>query len=284
MPSVPIPRYPVIIVDVAADGSAHVNVAGRHIDYPSGPIADTRAAIIRYGVELAQTMARPVRMSITDPQGAWNLAVYPDGTVADLAPATAKPTRRRKKPVEHKAATTITSAIEGRREPEATPAPATVTAPTASTTQVETPVTPVGPGPGDRGGVESTLLDQQTPGLPVALLMFSTGETVALSGSAIIGRRPAFDDGETSDQLVSVNDESRTISKTHFRIESNDGTIWIIDQQSGNGTSVQRAGNRLVRLVPWEPYAIRDGDVVHIGDLTFTVSLQPSTQQTENGR
>lgn len=273
MVSVPIPSYPVIIVDVHADGSAHVNVAGRHIDYPSAPIPDTRAAVTRYAVELAQTMARPVRMNTTDPQGTWNLAVHPDGTVTDLAPATTKSKRRRKIPLEPSTATTTATAIIDEDSPPlATPVPATVKTPPAP------PVVVL------HDDIESTRLTQQAPASPVASLTFSTGETVTLSGSAIVGRRPVSDDSETLDQLVSINDESRTVSKAHFRIEWNDGALWIIDQQSGNGTSVQRAGTEHVQLTPWEPYALQHGDVVHIGDPTFTVSLQPSTGRTEDGR
>jgi hypothetical protein len=89
MTAAPIPSYPVIYVDVRADGSAHLNVAGRHIYYPAGPLADTRAAVTRYAVDMALTLGRPVRINTTDPAGTFRMAAHPNGTLTDLAPAEA---------------------------------------------------------------------------------------------------------------------------------------------------------------------------------------------------
>lgn len=98
MQPISIPAYPVLVVDVHQDGSAHANVAGRHVDYPPAPAADTRAAVTQYAAELATTLGRPIRMTTTDPQGTWQLAVHSDGTVTDLAPPAP---RRRRPPLEH---------------------------------------------------------------------------------------------------------------------------------------------------------------------------------------
>ena len=81
-----IPTYPVIHVNVAADGSAHVNVAGDHRDYPAGPIDTTREQIIGYAVEGAARLGRGVRMTTVDPAGQWRLAVFPSGEVEPLDP------------------------------------------------------------------------------------------------------------------------------------------------------------------------------------------------------
>ena len=129
MASAPIPSYPVIHVDVRADGSAHVNVAGRHIDYPAGPIVDTRAAVIRYAVEMARTLGRPVRMTTTDPAGTFELAAHTDGTVSDLT-TEAKSKRRRRTPLEQNPATV--TAIEPGTPRQATPLPASIVAPVPS--------------------------------------------------------------------------------------------------------------------------------------------------------
>jgi len=94
MPSLPIPNYPVIMVDVRADGSAHVNVAGRHVDYPAGDVTETRTAVIAYAADLARSLNRPVRMTTSGPDSIWKLAVHPNGTVTDLTVENAKLTRR----------------------------------------------------------------------------------------------------------------------------------------------------------------------------------------------
>ena len=90
MASASIPNYPVINVDVRADGSAHVNVAGRHLDFPAGPVATTRVAVIRYAVDVAIALGRPVRMTSTGRDGTWKLAVHPNGSVSDLTEASSK--------------------------------------------------------------------------------------------------------------------------------------------------------------------------------------------------
>jgi pSer/pThr/pTyr-binding forkhead associated (FHA) protein len=88
-----VPHYPVIYVDLRADGSAHLNLAGRHIDYPPAPLADTRTAITRYATDIAVTLGRPVRMNSTGRDGTFTVAVHPTGTVTDLTTST-PPTQR----------------------------------------------------------------------------------------------------------------------------------------------------------------------------------------------
>ena len=85
-----IPSYPVVHVTVHPDGSAHVNAAGDHRNYPAGDIQDTRAQVTAYAIAVAARLGRGVRMTTTDPDGEWKLGVYPDGEVVDLAPAPVK--------------------------------------------------------------------------------------------------------------------------------------------------------------------------------------------------
>ena len=79
-----IPSYPVVHVTVHRDGSAHVNVAGDHRNYPAGDLQETRAQVTAYAIAVAARLGRGVRMTTSDPDGEWKLGVYPDGEVVDL--------------------------------------------------------------------------------------------------------------------------------------------------------------------------------------------------------
>ena len=258
MPSIPIPNYPVIMVDVRADGSAHLNVAGRHVDYPAGDVAETRTAVIAYAADLARSMNRPVRMTTSGPDGTWKLAVHPNGTVTDLAAEGAKPKRRRRTVLTQPsaAASGTTTTIELRPAP----APALVV---------------------ERSDfVEATPLVQRPPvaALPTATLTFSTGAVARIRAATLLGRRPSAETDESTDELLAVEDDSRTISKTHARLEWQDDGLWITDRQSANGTIVDRSGQNPVELTANQAYQLIAGDIVRLGEVTFTVSMDEADQ------
>lgn len=238
-----IPAYPVLVVDVHQDGSAHANVAGRHINYPAAPAVDTRAAVTQYAAELATTLGRPIRMTTTDPHGTWHLAVHPDGTVTDLAPPAG---RRRLPQLEH------TPTPDGGRA-------LTASVPTAAPATVELV---------DVEGVSRGA---------IATLRFGTGDVARVAGSALIGRRPAAVDGELVDQLVTIDDLTRTVSKTHLLVAWVNGQLWITDRHSGNGSQIRRPVAQRTDLAPGRPYSVRHGDVVHIGGQRFTIDTATSS-------
>ena len=55
------------------------------------------------------------------------------------------------------------------------------------------------------------------------VLQFSTGESVTVSGTGLIGRNPALEPGEFVDELVTVFDEGKSVSKTHLEFGQEDG-------------------------------------------------------------
>jgi hypothetical protein len=266
MTTAPIPSYPVIYVDVRADGSAHVNVAGRHIDYPAGPLADTRAAVTRYAVEMALTLGRPVRINTTDPAGTFRMAAHPDGTLTDLAAAEGKPKRRRRlQPKQTPAPTTGSTAVI---RPATEPSPAVPTLPVVVAKPADVP----------HDELEATRLAPPRPAVRAAVLMFSTGETFTVTGSALIGRRPTALDDEVIDKLVTVDDTTRTVSKTHFRVEWHANHFWIADRDAANGVILQRQGAADATLAAWQPHELQHGDVLLIGDVTVTVTIDNPAQ------
>lgn len=71
---------------------------------------------------------------------------------------------------------------------------------------------------------------------PTWALVPPVGEPVLITSEVvIIGRRPAFNADYVHAQLVPVADETRTVSKTHARLERTGETWMVIDLDSTNG-------------------------------------------------
>lgn len=259
-----IPNYPVVHVTVRPDGSAHVNAAGDHQDYPAGAVDETRERVLAYAIAVATRLGRGVRMTTVDPDGEWKLGVYPDGEVLDLAPA----------PTKGRAAAKVST-------PRRAPAAVMVGAP---------PALPPAP-PKELPKEQPTVVLERTtehtvvaprvprqprqPGTPVATLKFSTGETAVVGPPAIIGRNPS---GRATDvagaQLIVVADHGRTVSRMHADVAWAGGKLTVTDRGSPNGTSVTRPGKGQFGLTPGKPYELLDGDLLHIGpDVSCTVAI-----------
>lgn len=113
-----------------------------------------------------------------------------------------------------------------------------------------------------------------------AVIQFDDGMRVDVTGTGLIGRGPAAQDGESIDHFVSVADESLLISKTHAAFGVDDGGFWLVDRGSVNGTSVLPPGGASHGLVPWERQHIAWNSVVEVGGRSFTVTAGPH----RNGR
>ncbi|CAN5202797.1 hypothetical protein BH09ACT3_BH09ACT3_10010 [soil metagenome] len=104
------------------------------------------------------------------------------------------------------------------------------------------------------------------------VLQFSTGESVTVFGSGLIGRSPRPEPGEYYEQLVRMFDPSRSVSKTHLEFGQDDGTFWVLDRYSGNGTVLKEPDTEAVRCVPDRRYHLQRGTRVEIGEQFFIVS------------
>ncbi|MCS5719888.1 FHA domain-containing protein [Herbiconiux sp. CPCC 205763] len=101
---------------------------------------------------------------------------------------------------------------------------------------------------------------------PLFSLVFSTGESIRVSGSGLVGRNPAAGEGESFEYLVQIVDPERSVSKTHFEFGVDGDRLWIADRGSANGT---RLGLDLVDpidLVPGERMRVPRGTRIGIGD------------------
>ncbi|ANP71817.1 hypothetical protein PA27867_0850 [Cryobacterium arcticum] len=102
-------------------------------------------------------------------------------------------------------------------------------------------------------------------------LQFSTGETVSVRGTGLIGRRPLPQPTERFDHLIQITDLGMSVSKSHLEFGQHDGEFWVNDRFSGNGTVVRRAPAPALRCEPGRRYLVGRGSRVEIGDQFFMV-------------
>lgn len=268
-----IPSYPVVHVTMQADGSAHVNVAGKHVDYPAAEIDVTRAQVISYAIDVAARLGRGVRMTTVDPEGEWKLGVYPDGEVIDLDTTPAKSRGAAKKPApaprprvrvldpspqlpaEHGTATTATAVAEE--------------SPTVVISRVPDATSP-------RAAVPTLARGRdREPGTLVATLAFSTGDTAVIGPHAIIGRQPsAAVDDPAGSQLVVIHDKERQVSRVHCEVGWVGSKLVVTDRGSGNGTYITRRGTTKSQLEPGKPYELQGDDWLGVGtEVTCRVTI-----------
>ncbi len=103
-------------------------------------------------------------------------------------------------------------------------------------------------------------------------LSFSTGELVEVVGSGLIGRRPIVQPGELVDQLITITDPARSVSKTHLEFGLEGDDLWICDRYSGNGTVARPLGGVARQCEAGRRYRVTRGTRVEIGDQWFDVS------------
>ena len=104
------------------------------------------------------------------------------------------------------------------------------------------------------------------------VLQFSTGETVSVTGSGLIGRRPLPQPTEYFDHLIQVADVGMSVSKSHLEFGQHDGELWVSDRFSGNGTVVCRSDGTSLRCEPGRRYLVPRGSRVEIADQFFVVT------------
>lgn len=275
-----IPGYPVVYVTVQPDGSAHVNVAGRHVDFPAGDPEATRVAVLAYAVDVAKGLGRGVRVHSSEPEATYDLGVHPGGEVEVLeVPAPRKPDPLARPQV----VTPARSAGLGVGAPPVVPpapprsappvAPPTAPVPPAATVPAVAPLVPA-PAPSEVD--DPTVLIHR----PTATLTFSTGAVVRIGSPAIIGRKPAHGDTDwPGAQLVSIEDPARKISRVHCAIAWRAGHLVVTDRGSTNGTAITRGDVDRYLLDIDTPVELFDGDLLHLGtsvDVAIAVAaLQP---------
>ncbi|WP_295790317.1 DUF5684 domain-containing protein [uncultured Microbacterium sp.] len=100
--------------------------------------------------------------------------------------------------------------------------------------------------------------------IPWALVPPSGGPVDLTSPVVILGRRPAPDVAYPDAQLVAISDETRTVSKTHARLELRGDTWYVTDLHSTNGVLFATLMGTEVEAPPGEE--IEAGERFFLGD------------------
>jgi pSer/pThr/pTyr-binding forkhead associated (FHA) protein len=274
-------------------GRGVVGLPGRSVPLEADTLAAAREQALAVLTSHAAVQALPLDVTADDDGTTVRFAVHPDGRVIVHREGAR---RRASEPVGP-------SQVPAPMAPPEAYMPAAGSAALAAPIDVDPtpPPLPVMPSPDEQVAIVTAATDPEAadwtpnPELPdeveativrnagdrrEAQLVFTTGESVSIAGTALIGRRPAADEGEAVDQLVTIDDPERSVSKSHLMAGWNDAGFWITDRDSGNGTVVFPVdGGPAAQLHAGDPHTLADGDRVAIGDQTFTVHLAKLTKE-----
>lgn len=109
---------------------------------------------------------------------------------------------------------------------------------------------------------------------PTWSLVTPTGSEVPLTSNVVIlGRKPASERNDANAQLVPVPDGTRTVSKTHARLEQRDGTWFVTDLGSTNGVVLIGPGGDEHEAAANVPVAITERFL--LGDAELRIVSSP---------
>jgi hypothetical protein len=165
--------------------------------------------------------------------------------------------------------------------PASSPSPrAPATAPNAVVTPVVTAVPQSAPAPAPTHATATEVVAKRPPAsasappqAPAAssasgqVWLVSGAQRVLVEAEVLVGRRPDVPAGGRS---LTLNDGSRTVSRTHVAVRRVDGVVSVTDLGSSNGTYVDRQGT-LIECPPHTAVSIGHGDVIHVGDVAVNV-------------
>lgn len=136
-------------------------------------------------------------------------------------------------------------------------------------------VPPVGAGQpsGEMAPVAPPAQPQPTPQQPAPAVSFGlrldTGANVPVTEPLLFGRNPDPAVFPTA-RPVPLDDESKSLSKTHLLVRPVDGGLEITDCGSTNGSGLMRAGIEYV-IEAGVPVVTVDGDTIRLGDRSAVV-------------
>lgn len=111
------------------------------------------------------------------------------------------------------------------------------------------------------------------PPPPKWQVVLEDGRVIPLDRAAILGRRPSQPPGKPV-HLITVEDTTKTLSKSHIRVDADDDSPFVTDLGSTNGSALVTSTGQ-VDLRPQQPRRIPGGQVVKFGEQRFTVERTP---------
>ena len=105
-------------------------------------------------------------------------------------------------------------------------------------------------------------------------VVFDSGESLAVDGLTLVGRRPEPRTGEAAQHLVALRSDDLSLSKTHAQLQVvPDGGLVVTDRGSRNGSVLLRRGVSR-DLVAGRPATLLAGDHVRLGDRIMSVARE----------
>lgn len=102
-------------------------------------------------------------------------------------------------------------------------------------------------------------------------IIFDSGVRYEVERAGLIGRSPRTAARESGMELVSVADDSRSVSKTHAEFGIDEWGFWIDDRRSRNGTAIRAVDGVSAAVDPGARTYVRPTDTVFIGSRWFVV-------------
>jgi hypothetical protein len=79
---------------------------------------------------------------------------------------------------------------------------------------------------------------------PRIWLEFDDGSAVGVRGAGLIGRDPAPAAGDRFEHLITLADDTLSVSRTHLEFGTGESGLWIRDRSSTNGSVIEMNGHR----------------------------------------
>lgn len=103
----------------------------------------------------------------------------------------------------------------------------------------------------------------------VVVLEISDGQQISLSDVAMVGRKPTATVDAPGATLVTLTDPGRSISKDHVLFGVDADGVWIVDQDSTNGTIVTLSDGQQIICAGQQRVRLPEGAIVSVGDISI---------------
>lgn len=119
---------------------------------------------------------------------------------------------------------------------------------------------------------EATRIAPRRPNNALWRLSLPNGQELFLERTALVGRDPALGSRWPDAVLLTFDDSSRSISKTHAALEvTASGQLQVHDLNSTNGVFLQYPGAEEIVVAPGTPELVEPGSVLGFGEFAVTV-------------
>ena len=143
----------------------------------------------------------------------------------------------------------------------------------APTAEVEAPRPPEPAVPTTAPKPAATATNSTTASAPAsasyAALLLDTGQSIPVNRTIVLGRAPSPQ--RATDSPIPVEDQTRSLSRTHVRIAPSEGGIMIEDLNSANGTRARSPNGQTHTLVPGQPIELPMNSQLLLGERLISV-------------